>query len=138
MEKESILLQELIQVGKLEVYAAELHDILKRIRQDGCEISTIYNDERSRLETTKTPPYRSRIRLSLVEGRLHCLHLIWDLLHEFGHHQSGPKQDSDNTLEREELAWELAERELLNYSRLVEEAKNFNNYRIKCIKSYEK
>lgn len=138
MEKTSLLLQELIKFGKLEDYAAELQDIIERIRQDDCEISTIYNDKCSRLEFSKIKSFKNRIRLSLADIRLHPLDLIWDLLHEFGHHQSGLKQDNDIELEREELAWKLAEIELAKYPRLAEEIESFNLRKASCLKTYHR
>lgn len=136
-EKIPLLLQEIVQVGKLEDYNTELDEIVKCIKQNGCEISTTYIEDRSCLVSSKTSSNKNRIRLSLKEPRSHPLDLIWDLLHEFGHHQSGPKQDTDDTIEREELAWELAEIELAKYPRLLQEVGNFISHKNNCLKTYK-
>lgn len=68
--------------------------------------------------------------------------LIWDMLHEFGHHQDvipipkGKENDDRLMLEREKRAWENADTEFKLYPELSKDVNGYEFYKKSCLRSY--
>lgn len=83
------LVDEICSVGKLESYRIVLEEILIRIHNNGCRVSTRYDVDFSNFWEDLEKGNRIQVSLRKVEKPLD---IIWKLLHEFGHHLSGPQK----------------------------------------------
>lgn len=126
--------QEFIREGKLHEYSDEVTAIIKKIDLEGCGISCHYLSEPS---SHSFGPEGCYIRIAMM-NKLQPMHVVWDLLHEYGHFLSGPPITKGPELEREILAWAFAEKELELYPRLKLFSANFNAYREECLIGYRK
>ena len=120
--------------GNLEEFRNILQDIFHKIEKGNCTISARYDSEIS-------SHVDSIIRISLLPIYKKPLHILWTILHEFGHCLSGAidKKDEYNLEVRiasEEKAWEYAEKELLKFPVLLEWNADFKNYKNECLKTY--
>lgn len=127
--------QEFIKEGKLHEYSDEVTAIIKKIDVEGCGISCHYRaDEAS---SHSFGPGNTYIRIAMV-GKNHPLHIIWDILHEYGHFLSGLPDTNGPNLKRELLAWDFACKELELYPRLKSFTANFDAYKEYCLVGYRK
>ena len=71
-------------------------------------------------------------------NKVEPLKMIWDILNEYGHHQSGPpvKTEDEYKLEREVLAWKFADEHLKLYPELEKHKDDYAKYRWYCLGSY--
>ncbi|WMJ74370.1 hypothetical protein RCC89_14520 [Cytophagaceae bacterium ABcell3] len=72
------------------------------------------------------------------------LWLLWDLLHELGHHLDPMKiskeeqKDEVKVYRRENEAWKLADRTFQRYGSLAKYSDSYQNYKKKCLSSYDR
>jgi hypothetical protein len=126
------LLDEICKNGTLEDYRTTLDNILTTIHQSGCKVSTKYNESTSSFERYREVPARIRIRLAKIERPLD---VIWELLHEYGHFLSQNKK-ALSKVEREELAWEHADRLLPEYPDLLKKLDEYTEHKTRCLSTY--
>ncbi|MCW3102443.1 MAG: hypothetical protein JWO09_883 [Bacteroidetes bacterium] len=126
-------IEEIIKIGRLQKYSQEVSLIINKIHDQGCFLSPHYISQQSWFSYEDSVP---RIRLSLVNKE--PLHVIWDILHEFGHFLSGKTEIQGPDYKREILAWEWAQKELILYPSLQSLMKDFEEYREGCLESYKK
>jgi Zn-dependent peptidase ImmA (M78 family) len=101
------LLEEICAKAKLEIrYAALLEEVVTRIEAGGCEVYTREDGKPSSYDPYTDRPPIIRLNVKDVEAPFN---VFWDLLHEYGHHLSGKRQEEDQTLAREEFAWKHAD-----------------------------
>ncbi len=134
--KRTRCLNEFCHNGNLENFRDLLSLIFDQIRLAGCCISARYEKDQSSHEF-ELDGCRMRICLNPIYEE--PIHLIWTILHEFGHHLSGrPEKTNDFEFKkrREKLAWEIARQQALKYQVLANEIENFDFYSKICLKSY--
>jgi len=134
--KSEQLIHELCRNGKLEEHRKILSQIVKEIEDLDCIISCHYLNNESYIEQRTDIEVKSHIRISLKANRTDPLEIIWDILHEYGHHLSGKKNKEDLTLEREKEAWGYALIEAKKYFDSEEELACFEKYKNLCLKTY--
>ena len=126
---------EFCQEGNLEDYRNLLLHLFTEIKNSGCLISTKYNDGYSLHEKS---PTSCRIRISFARKYPTPTHIIWIILHEFGHHfEPLDIEDKDNIeirVQHEEKAWEWAYNKILT----IDELKNKIDEFIECKEYYMK
>ena len=131
--KAKTLANEIISVGRLEQFESSITAIVVRVlTTPNCRMSCDYRADRSVCEQSS---FKSHIRLG-VKNVIHPLHLVWCILHEFGHHLSGMKAPNDDPFDREIKAWDFAALELLQYPELHIHWDNFDSYRYSCLKNH--
>ncbi|SJZ67849.1 hypothetical protein SAMN04488128_1011162 [Chitinophaga eiseniae] len=114
--KRERLIDEICENVQLQRYRTIVNEIVNMIEADGCKVYTDYSRTASSYLSTTEQPI---IRISLL-GVDKPLRVIWRLLHEYGHHLSGPRKAEDTDISREELAWKYAEATLRKYPALLE------------------
>ncbi|MDP2302340.1 MAG: hypothetical protein Q8N03_07950 [Ignavibacteria bacterium] len=124
--------------GNLELYRDILKDIFLKIGNANCKISARYDSDLSNHISNND---YCLIQISLRRKYDKPIHIIWIILHEFGHHLSGPiKKQYENNIEllikSEQNAWNLAENEIHNYPELLIESVDFNEFKEKELESY--
>ena len=111
------LLEEICAKAKLEIrYAALLEEVVTRIEAGGCEVYTREDGKPSSYDPYTDRPPIIRLNVKDVEAPFN---VFWDLLHEYGHHLSGTRQQGDDDLAREELSWEHADLIVQQYPDLL-------------------
>lgn len=133
IQKREQLLNELCDNGNLEDYRFTLKVILNEIHDSGCRICCVYNTTRSNIEKHSNET-SYMIRISLL-GDKQPLSIIWTILHEFGHFKSGPPNKAC-LIEREIMAWDIAEQDLEKYPELVAKKTDFIIQRELGLQSY--
>ena len=131
---------EFCENGNLDFNKSTLNQIFDKIRDNGCKISARYDSDISKHEYDYENKI-SRIRISLSKKYDKSIHIIWTILHEFGHHLEGPisKKDEKNIEIRKsnELnAWKHAEKEIKNYPELFKLSSDFKDYCNSCLITY--
>lgn len=124
--------------GNLELYRDILKDIFLKIGDANCKISARYDSDLSNHISNND---YCLIQISLRRKYDKSIHIIWIILHEFGHHLSGPiKKQYENDIKllikSEQNAWKLAENEIHNYPELLIEIVDFNEFKEKELESY--
>ncbi len=127
--------QEFIKEGKLHEYSDEVAAIIKKVDIEGCAISCHYRPDES--SSHSFAPDSNYIRIAMLD-KSESVHVIWDILHEFGHFLSGRPEKQGPDLNRELLAWDYAERELEDYPKLKIHSANFYAYKEHCLEDYRK
>jgi len=133
--------EEICVKGNAPQYLGEVTKLVQAIIDDKCEIACDYSSDRSRCQQSFDDETPSKIWISVRKVRAKPIHLVWDIMHEFGHHQSGKPErgeveDPVRRLIREELAWDKAEALLQDYSTLKMELADFLSYRDFCLIEY--
>lgn len=132
------LLVELCANGRLSEYREILEAIISSIRKSNCKISCKYNDHvTSIVQSNENDGRQSHIRISLIKKREQPLHIIWEILHEYGHHLSGKRNEGDSDIDRENEAWNNAFVEMKKYFNSKVDFDSFENYKLKCLKTYQ-
>lgn len=129
------LIDEICKVGNLEAYRKVLEDIFIAIELKPCKIACKYNGPPS---VTEFGPDSTIIRLDVKE-RESAIHIIWDLLHEYGHFFNGPvsdKNDKNKVALSEYRAWQFANDFFDVFPELQPHKAEFNKYRQVCFSSY--
>jgi len=139
MDKELLKLNEFCKMGNLEEYRLILEGIFEKIYQSHCKISARYDGGPS-IHEFRDASGTCHIRIPLLKYSGKPVEAIWVILHEFGHHLSGPISRSelkDNVrMAREELAWKYAREQLAFYPELIGFISDFDEYASKCLKSH--
>ncbi|MBA3285421.1 MAG: hypothetical protein ACR2GN_03935 [Bacteroidia bacterium] len=130
------LRDEIVSNCNLNEFADTLYKILNLIYASDCLISCCDIYHVSSIEQSIDNSKKSHIRISLKHEK--SIHIIWDILHEFGHHLSGNPNGNEKTLERENKAWDIAHDYLKSFSDLVKYKTDFHEYRTKNIETYLK
>jgi len=130
------LKREIILKGKLNGFEETLEKLLQTIFDAGCDISCCDICENSSIEQSIDDFLKPHIRIGFKTARENSIHIIWDILHEFGHHLSGKADGEEKTLERERVAWDLGLKQLFCFPELTGYVDNYKNYRDKCLKTY--
>lgn len=136
IDKKSLLKKEFYTKGNLIDYKDVIEILIDKILDSNCLISACDTCETSGITETKDITKKNHIRISFKYKREKPLHLIWDILHEFGHHLSGHPNGLEKSLERERLAWDYGKKILSGYPTLKENEQDYEEYRDNCLKSY--
>lgn len=128
------LLDEICANGKLEEFRDTIKEILDEIHQRGCKVSTQYVRPTSSFEWYTPHPPMIRVKMHLNDQPLH---IVWALLHEYGHFLSGKRQASDEKMGRENLAWKHADKLVSQFPQLSKHNASYSKYRKTCLKTYE-
>ena len=143
MQKFQAKVNEFCHNGDLEEFRHVLISIFKKIENENCTISTRYGGPPTHEFTDSNG--HCRIRIPIKTYVTNPTEAIWAILHEFGHHQSGPisnsnyqRDDERFVLSRELKAWEDARSELSNYPELLKRIDDFETYSYNCIQSYKR
>ena len=135
-DKKELLKKELVTNGYLQGFENTVSAIVERISETSkCILACDYRSNKS--VNAQSVEDGSRIRIGLKDRREHPITVIWDILHEFGHHLSGMPGETDTKLKRETQAWDKALEELKNYPQLINYKDNFNLYRERCLLTYK-
>jgi hypothetical protein len=117
----------------------DYQDIILRIlnnikKGNKFDISSCYCCPETMIETDKTGENKPHIRLKLNKDIKKPEHIIWEILHEYGHCLSGiPEIPSIN---REIEAWDKAYLKLLKYPKLKIMEQSFFDYQKNCLETY--
>jgi len=126
-------IDEFCKEGHLEDYRDLVTRILDDLQNKGVVISARYDVEFSNFETYDDTPEHIRVSLKNVTVPLN---VIWILFHEFGHFESPKAKPGDNIIEREELAWNFAEKTLAKYPELLKQKESFEACKKWCLNTY--
>jgi len=129
------VLNEICSKGNLGGYRETLKIILEGILNANCCLSISDISNRSSIEQLKNKS--SHIRIGLKNKRSNNLSVIWDILHEYGHHLSGFPTYKQPKINREKKAWNYAEIELKKHTKLIEKFGDFKEYKKCCLKTYK-
>jgi hypothetical protein len=135
--------EEICVNGNVLDYQAEITLIVQAIIGEGCEICCNYVNDCSRLEQTLDDTRPNRIWISVRKVRATPIHIVWDIMHEFGHHRSGRPEreeveDPVRRLRREEIAWDKALKQLEDFPTLKLGMADFLDYKDFCLFQYRK
>ncbi|QJB35918.1 hypothetical protein HF329_33255 [Chitinophaga oryzae] len=129
---------EVCKKGQLEEHRDTIKAIFTLINEKGCKIATRYERPTSSVDWSAADG--PIIRLNLLSNK-EPIHIIWSLLHEYGHFLSGKpataRLDDDQQMAREVLAWEHADQQLIEFPELCECRQAYHQYRAACLKTYE-
>lgn len=132
------LKREICYKGNLSQYEDTIEKILQSIHNSECSISCCDTCENSSIEQAIDGSFKTHIRIGFKRAKEKPIHYIWDILHEFGHHLSGLPNGKERSVGRETLAWELGFEQLKKYPELIEQVKDFENYKENCLRTYRK
>jgi hypothetical protein len=126
--------EEICVEGNAIDYLVEVTMLVQRIVQGGCNIACDYINNCSRHVEPLEDGQPCLIRISVHKARTKPIHIIWDIMHEFGHLLSGKPEkgeveDPCKRLKREELAWVKAEVQLDDFPTLKVEIADFLAYK---------
>ncbi len=127
------LVNELCKNGNLENHREPLASLLDLIHKSGVKVSTRYDMPSSSYEAYVDAD--KRIRVSLYD-LTDPLDVIWEIMHEFGHHLSGERKPEDDTMAREELAWLYADNLLQQFPYFISFKKQYDTCKQNCLHSY--
>jgi hypothetical protein len=126
-------IDEFCEKGDLHKYRGFLITLFREIERKGCYISA--RDDVMVSSHSKSPD-DCRIRISFKEKHKNSLHVIWTILHEFGHHFDPMRKEDENNIdiiiEQEEKAWKWAYDKMLTYSEFKGKEGSF----LECEKAY--
>ena len=125
---------EIVRVGNLTQYENTIEKILQSIYNANRTISCCYICENSSIEQAIDKSFKPHIRIGFKVPKEKPIHIIWDILHEFGHLLSGLPIGKGGTPERESQAWNIGFEQLKKYPELVDQIDDYKKYREKCIK----
>lgn len=131
MNKIEKLIREIVHGCSLKDYEFEIALIVKKIYLSNCTLACHYIGLQSSCRFDPTPLIRIK-----VQDRNNPMHVIWDILHEYGHFLSGLPKSRGPNLVREILAWDFARQEVNYYPRLLAALNEFNIYREFCLSTY--
>jgi hypothetical protein len=130
------LKREIVQNGNLIEFETAIGDIIQNIIESNCDISCDYTCENSRISQSIDNSFKSHIWLGFKNIKEKPNQIIWDILHEYGHHLSGKADGKEKTRERERVAWDLGLKQLSCFPELTGYVDNYKSYRDKCLKTY--
>lgn len=131
-------LNEFCEQGNLELYRDIIENVFLKIKEADCNISAIYNSDRS---VHISGVNFCLIQISLSRKYQRPIHILWTILHEFGHHLSTPINSHNQgniklVIESEKKAWEHAYDNIQKYPELLIEITDFNDFKEKELESY--
>jgi hypothetical protein len=132
--KQSCLSNEICQKIKTNEFEYEIKSIIISIFSNNIKISPCDIYPESLTEIDKTGEKNPRIRLKLNKTIHRPEHIIWDMLHEFGHGLSGITDET--SIIREIEAWNRAYVELVKYPKLKLIEQSFFKYQRDCLETY--
>jgi hypothetical protein len=138
IDRKTQLIKAFCAKGKLNDYKEEVEHLIVKILDSNCLISDCDTCETSLIEQSKETNVKNHIRISFKYEKEKPIHIIWDILHEYGHHLSGHPDELEKSIEREKEAWDLGQKIIATYPKLIIEQKDYENYRDKCLKTYSK
>lgn len=133
--KRERLIDEICDNAQLQDYRATLTQLVAMIEDDWCKVYADYSRKASSYNVTIDEAPIIRISLLVVKEPIN---VIWRLLHEYGHHLSGPRYPADTKIFREELAWKYAEPLLEKYPELLKRKVEFDQCRDHDLGTYYK
>src|SRR5438105_312416 len=133
ISKRELLINEFCFKAKLSNFREFLTSIITEIENSDCKIGCNDIERTSVLRPTENGYL---IHIGLIEKE--PLHVLWDILHEFGHFQSGHKENHEIEYKREIEAWGFAHLKMMKYAELVPHENNFKLYKEDCVASYRK
>ena len=122
--------------GKLLDYKEEIEQLIDRIVNSNCIISDCDTCEHSSISQPNDLKEKNHIRISFKYPQIRPIRLIWDVLHEFGHHLSGHPNGQEMSVPRERQAWDIGQGILNEHPRLKQEEKDYEEYRDICLEDY--
>jgi hypothetical protein len=133
--KGSFKVNKLCERFGLEQYRTSIEAIFENIHGHG-----ILTDIQDRKDSRKGDPFRREIIIIGVKDRSDPLHIIWSILHEFGHYLD-TSEVGDNFAEkqlyREKLAWDIGFEELKKYPDLYKHKQSYLERADYCIELYK-
>lgn len=136
MEKKLMLKLEICKKGKLSEFENVLEGLIDSILESDCLISCCDICETSSIEQFKNGNFKSMIKIGFKNSRDKPVHIIWEILHEFGHHLSGLPNGKEKSYERELQAWDFGLLELKKYAELLVLEDDYMEYKKSCLSSY--
>lgn len=136
-DRKEILRKEICDKANLWEFSKTIEKLIERIQKSGCEIFCSDIHEFSSLTQDLEGDNKSYIRLGLKNRKKYPIHVIWDILHEFGHHLSGKPNGNEKSVKREEKAWELGLEQLKQLPELTGHLDNYKLYQKNCLKTYK-
>lgn len=136
LDRKKMLIEEFIAKGKLGDFRQPVSRLISKIWDTPlCTISCCDVCERSlnRYQDGEG----SFIQIAFKNRQGEPIHIIWDILHEYGHHLSGPP-NGEPLWNREVAAWEYAAEELKQYPELLKHKDAFLAYQEFCLETYRK
>ena len=133
--------EEICVNGNATEYVHEVTRLVEMIVQNKCNIACDYVNDYSRHLDSFEDGKSCRIWISVHKVRAKPIHIVWDIMHEFGHHLSGAPEkgeveDTKRRLKREELAWNIAEMQLEGFPTLKLDLADFLEYKDYCLRGY--
>lgn len=137
LDKRKMLIDEICKKGRLEEYRKTIGQILLQIENENCRISCCDVCETSSIEQSMNGSEKPHIRIGFKIPKENPKHIIWDILHEFGHHLSGLPNGNEKTVNRELLAWNIGLEQLKLCPELVKYVDDYKVYQRYCLKTYK-
>jgi len=128
------LLEEFCREGNLHNYRFSLVKIFAAIDLNPCKISCQYISPASSITFLPEGPI---IRVA-IKGRKNPLHIIWDLLHEYGHFVIGPNETNDKNkmAVNEYHAWKFVSKMMARLPELDRYKIEYEQYKQECLSTY--
>jgi hypothetical protein len=117
--------------GNLQKYKKAVSEILDMINAQNCKISYCQTCDVSSIAWSNPPMIRVSFKVEKP------IHIIWNILHEFGHFQSGARAEEMEIYDRELLAWNFAAEEVKKIDELQMQLKDFYEYQNDCLRTYK-
>jgi hypothetical protein len=127
-----MILNEICAKGNLSEYREEVGEIISKIEHTGFRVSCWDNSVQSVTEWGS-----KLVRVGMKDNTGSKFHVIWDMLHEYGHVVDGQPTSQNPDYDREFSAWENARHTLIEIPRLMEFKDEFEAYREFCLKTHK-
>ncbi len=137
LNKVQRLKAELITKGQLYGFEEIIEKLIRTISDANCDISCCDICTNSSIEQSTDDSNKPHIRIGFKTSRKKPIHVIWDILHEFGHFLSGKANGKESKLFREIAAWDLGMKHLQCYPKLIIYLDDYKDYRDNCLRSYQ-
>ena len=126
------IVREICYKANLIDYKKEVETIIMKIESSGFRVSCWDNSVNSVIEWGN-----KLIRIGMQDDTDDKFHVIWDMLHEYGHVLDGQPTSQSPNYQREVSAWKNATKILIQIPGLIGLKKEFNSYRKFCLDSYK-
>ena len=124
MDKRRMLKKEFVERGKLIEYQGVVDVLIDQILDSRCLLSICDICDTSRIEQNMDGTQLNHIRISLKNIEK-PIHIIWCMLHEYGHHLSGKPTGNEKSIAHEQEAWDNGLLVLQTFSLLKQEEANY-------------
>lgn len=121
-----------------------LEDFIPKLYLNGCNLGFDFSNPRCKASRHVDTPNSGCIIWLYNTPHKEQSEILWDLFHEFGHHQDQIKiskkdlEDIEKVKTREIRAWEYANKTFEGYSELQKYRSQYEKYKEKCLASYFK